>query len=251
MPNRILKESICSSENINSLTWFEEIFFYRLIVNADDYGRMDARPAMLKAKLFPLKNGVTEKQISEALNKLSTAGMVQVYEYDQKPFLQLRTWNSHQQIRAKKSKYPAPDSSKSMSADNGYHLISDDCKCPRESNPNTNPNTREKARAREEFSLSQKKFQSAFPNKAIDCDFDDSKYDIDLLIRKVGESEFLKTQANITLNSCLKYYDKIISDGYKDFKSTAVDSLSIVNSVTTKSVAELNGLFESTNPEDI
>ena len=59
--NRIIKESICASDTIDQLTYFEEVFFYRLIVNCDDYGRFDARLPILKARLFPLKS-VTEKK---------------------------------------------------------------------------------------------------------------------------------------------------------------------------------------------
>ena len=103
MPNRILKESICTSENIDDLSWFEEVVFYRLIVNCDDYGRMDGRSKILKARLFPLKS-VTDKQISDAVQSLRTAGIVDLYFVDGKPFLQLRTWDKHQQTRAKKSK---------------------------------------------------------------------------------------------------------------------------------------------------
>lgn len=110
MPNRIIKESICSSESIDSLTWFEEVFFYRLIVNCDDFGRMDARPAILRSRLFPLKN-VTDKTIEAALNRLATVGMVLVYEYDHRAFLQLASWQKHQQIRNQKSKYPSPEES--------------------------------------------------------------------------------------------------------------------------------------------
>lgn len=109
MPNRIIKESIRKSESIDELSWFEEVFFYRLITLCDDYGRYDARPKILKADLFPLKDGITLKQISDALNKLSTVGMVQVYEYDQKPYLQLIAWGQHQQIRNKRSKFPEPN----------------------------------------------------------------------------------------------------------------------------------------------
>ncbi len=108
MPNRIIRESIRKSGSIDGLTWFEEVFFYRLITACDDFGRYDARPKILKADLFPLKDGVTLRQISDALHRLSTAGMVQVYEYDQKPFLQLTAWTRHQQVRNKKSKFPAP-----------------------------------------------------------------------------------------------------------------------------------------------
>ena len=54
MPNRLLKESICESEEIDRLTWFQEVLFYRLIVKCDDYGILDARPKILKAKLLSL-----------------------------------------------------------------------------------------------------------------------------------------------------------------------------------------------------
>lgn len=150
MPNRIIKESICTSDSVDELTWFEEVFFYRLIVNCDDYGRLDARPAILKARLFPLKS-ITERQIVEALNKLSSVGMVMVYKYGQRPYLQMATWNAHQQIRAAKSKYPAPPSLNESDIQPVQtdavcnQLISDDYRCPRnpiqsESNPNQNTN---------------------------------------------------------------------------------------------------------------
>lgn len=147
MPNRIIKESICRSDSIDSLSWFEEVLFYRLIVVCDDYGRFDGRPAVIKGACFPLKDDITKKQISEAINKLSTAGLVRGYEVQGRPYLQLTTWNYHQQIRAKKSKYPSPDdradNQSPGGSDTGFcaektssetmrnHLISDDIKCPR------------------------------------------------------------------------------------------------------------------------
>ncbi|HBG88319.1 MAG TPA: hypothetical protein DDW62_12310, partial [Marinilabiliaceae bacterium] len=123
MPNRILKESICTSDTVDELSWFEEAFFYRLIVNCDDYGRFDARSKILKARLFPLKD-ITVDQVSNALNKLSKVGMVQVYEYDHRPYLQLVTWSKHQTVRNKRSKYPDP-------AEGCKQLNSIASKCPR------------------------------------------------------------------------------------------------------------------------
>ncbi len=124
MPNRIIKESICRSDSIDSLSWFEEVLFYRLIVVCDDYGRFDGRPAVVKGSCFPLKDDITKKQIADALNKLSTVGLVRGYEVRGKSFLQLTAWEKHQQIRAKNSKYPAPDETCNQ-------LISDDCNSPR------------------------------------------------------------------------------------------------------------------------
>ena len=109
MPNRIIKESICTSDSINQLTPFQEVFFYRLLVNCDDYGRLDARPDVLASKLYPLRRSIREEQITGALNALTSAELVDLYEVKGKPFLQIVTWAEHQSIRAKKSKYPAKD----------------------------------------------------------------------------------------------------------------------------------------------
>lgn len=143
MPNRILKESICTSDNIDTLSAFQETVFYRLIVTCDDFGRMDARPKILASKLFPLKD-IRAAQIEDALRALTSAELVTLYTVDGKPFLQMNTWDRHQQIRAKKSRYPAPADGVIASDSNCNQLIADDSKCPRnpiQSESNTNPNT--------------------------------------------------------------------------------------------------------------
>lgn len=134
MPDRIIKESICTSDTLNQLSDFEERFWHRLIVNCDDYGRFDARPAILKGRLFPLMEGKTLKDMSNTLSKLASVGLVELYEVDGKPFLHVVTWDKYQRIRAKRSKFPEPNGT-------CCHLTSSDGKCPRnpiqsESNPN-------------------------------------------------------------------------------------------------------------------
>ena len=143
--------NICTSDSIDSLNWFEEALFYRLIVNCDDYGRFDGRPAVIKSRLFPLKDNITAKSIDAAINKLVSVELVALYVFEGKPYLRLPTWDKHQQIRAKKSKYPSPDMCQ----------ISSDIKCNHgmadapviQSNPNTNPNTnpKESAHARGQY----------------------------------------------------------------------------------------------------
>lgn len=144
MPNRILKESICTSDSVDSLSWFEEVLFYRLIVNCDDYGRFDGRPAIIKNRLFPLKESLTTKAVTAAIDRLASTGMVVLYMFEGKPYLYLPTWNCHQCVRAKKSKYPAPtveeasvsestavENSCSQSESICEQMISDDFKCSR------------------------------------------------------------------------------------------------------------------------
>lgn len=124
MPDRIIRESICTSDTLNQLSDFEERFWNRLIVNCDDYGRFDARPAILKGRLFPLMDGKTQRDMTNALSKLASVGLVELYEVDGKPFLRVVTWDKYQRIRAKRSKYPAP-------SDVCCQATADVVKCPR------------------------------------------------------------------------------------------------------------------------
>ena len=163
MPSRILKESICTSDSIDQLSAFEETFFYRLIVNCDDFGRMDARPKILASKLFPLKD-IRTTQIESALRALTSAELVILYSVGGKPFLQMKTWDRHQQIRAKKSKYPSPDDSDTASEIICNQLISDESKCPRnpiQSESESNPNPKEERARETEDGFAR--FWSAYP----------------------------------------------------------------------------------------
>ena len=141
MPNRIIKESVCTSDSIDKLSWFEEVLFYRLIVNCDDYGRFDGRPSIIKSRLFPLKETLTTKTVSGAIKKLEIAGLVTLYVFEGRPYLYLPTWDHHQNVRAKKSKFPAPEDGLHTSEYICMQMQSDDSICSRnpiqsESNPN-------------------------------------------------------------------------------------------------------------------
>lgn len=148
MPNRIIKESICSSDSIDELSWFEEVLFYRLIVSCDDYGRFDGRVKIIKNRLFPLKENITAKAITDGINKLASIGLVCVYTVNGKPILCLPTWNDHQNVRAKKSKYPSPEEANTTHEFICNQMNSDVPVIQSNPNPNPNPNTEGRARSR-------------------------------------------------------------------------------------------------------
>lgn len=132
MPNRLIKESICTSEDLDKLSPMAEILFYRLIVKADDYGAYYGNVSIIKSNCFPLKSDdITCEQVKEWLSELVSAGLVDTYKAEGRDYIQFHKWKNHQQIRAKKRKFPEPDN-------DGYQMISDDIKCPRnpiQSNP--------------------------------------------------------------------------------------------------------------------
>lgn len=160
------------------MSWLEEVFFYRLIVTVDDFGLFDARIPILKARLFPLDD-ITNGTVEACLNKVRSLGMVSTYMVEDEPYLEIVSWESHQQIRSQRAKYPRPEDANGiiekplndierkrntavaqkigLKADfpsngnqlksddiNGYQMKSDDIRCYRnpiqsESNPNPNP----------------------------------------------------------------------------------------------------------------
>lgn len=144
MPNRILKESICTNDQIDELSLFEEVFFYRLIVNADDYGRYDGRIPVLKARLFPLRGDkIKDSDIEKALVALVQTGLLERYRVKGRPYIRLTGWERNQQIRAKKSKHPSPEDAdpEEMPTNEiiGNHLPSNDGKCGEEPTPDIKP----------------------------------------------------------------------------------------------------------------
>lgn len=106
MPTRYLKPGIRDSEPIDRLSPLAECLFYRLLVTVDDFGRSDARPAMIKAACFPIKEGIEAKHCAALLEELATYGLIDLYVVDGKPYLQMQKWENVPRARA--SKFPAP-----------------------------------------------------------------------------------------------------------------------------------------------
>lgn len=167
MPNRIIKDSITKSEKLSDLTDFQFRLWVHLITYVDDYGRGDARPAIIRGACFPLRDRMTNKDIEKGLADLAGAGCVGLYKVDGKPYLYFPNWEKHQRVRQKVSKCPAPEDCDEESHDAATcgELPQDAARIQsRIQNPESririqNPNTRETRGA--EF----EKFWSAYPRK--------------------------------------------------------------------------------------
>ena len=177
MPNRIIKESICKSGTIDQLSADEEVFFYRLLVNCDDFGRFSADANLLASLLYPRRRTLKAATVKKWLTALAKSGLVELYKNSEDVLLQVVTWDKHQRVRSKRSKYPSPaDEGSEMlpSADIRCHPLSIDVNCPPnpiQSNPiriqsesNLNPIQSPKSKANvipDDFN----EFWSAYPKK--------------------------------------------------------------------------------------
>lgn len=149
MPNRIIKESAFTSDKISRLSDFEFRLWVGLITQADDAGRGDARPAIIKGRVFALRERVTIKDIDSALHALAAGSCVSLYEVGGKPYYQFPGWAAHQRVRDVKPKYPGPEEGQILTICGNPPQSDADCGLnPIQSNPNPNPNpttTREAA----------------------------------------------------------------------------------------------------------
>jgi hypothetical protein len=141
MPNRILKESICTSEEIASLSANAEVLFYRLLVKSDDYGVFHGNSAIIRSMCYPLKSDAIKcNQVEKWLNELVCNKLIHYFTgTDGKRYIKIETWEKHQQIRAKRSKFPAPAINCNQLHDDCKQLQADDCyvcRNPIQSNPN-------------------------------------------------------------------------------------------------------------------
>ena len=145
MPNRIIKESLCSSEKIASLSDFEFRLWVGLITQVDDAGRGDARPAIIKGRVFPFRERLSIKDIDAALQALAAKGCVSLYTVDGKPYFLFPGWVKHQRVRDCKPKYPEPPKNLNLpqSAASCGELPQPAALIQSESNPNPESNPKE------------------------------------------------------------------------------------------------------------
>jgi|SRR6185369_10558740 len=107
MPNRIVREDILTSDRVDALSPGAEVFYRRLMSVADDFGRFDARPIMLRGSCYPLRlDKVTDRDVLGWLAECEKAGLVVVYTVGGKQCLEIQRFG--QRTRAQTSRYPAP-----------------------------------------------------------------------------------------------------------------------------------------------
>lgn len=120
MPNRIVRDSILASEAVCSLDWAAEVFYRRLMSIADDYGRCEAMPQLLRARCYPLQtDAIKIENILAWLAACREAKLIRLYSVGGKNYLEINKFG--QQIRSA-SKCPEPPACDGDCKDN-------DCNC--------------------------------------------------------------------------------------------------------------------------
>lgn len=108
MPNRLLKETICTSEDLDKLSARAENLFYRLITKADDFGAYYGNASIVKGTCFPLKSDdFSSREVEAWIEEIAKAGLIYLYcAEDERKYIQFVKWEKHQNVRAQVRKYP-------------------------------------------------------------------------------------------------------------------------------------------------
>jgi hypothetical protein len=105
MPNRIIREGIRKSLKVCELPPLTRWLFVCVLTAADDFGRYHADARLVSGDCLPF-DGVPPDECARMIDDLQSAGLVQVYESEGRPYLQIR--NFDQRVRSKTSKFPDP-----------------------------------------------------------------------------------------------------------------------------------------------
>lgn len=111
--NQIQNLPLLENDAVSQLSLSAENFLHRLLNAVDRYGCFDARPAMLRARLYPLKlNAVTEADMSAWLDECVQAGLISLYQVSGISYLCVSGFK--RRTGAHKSPYPAPSVPKAV-----------------------------------------------------------------------------------------------------------------------------------------
>ena len=134
MPNRIIKESIWTSPNLNQVSDLAERHFYRILVLPDDFGCCELTALVVKGRCYPLKPSVTIKQIKAWQWELELANIIRTWDEGGRIYGYFLAFGKHQRIRSlHQRRTPVPPE----------HILDDTCRQVTEDdrlNPNPNPN---------------------------------------------------------------------------------------------------------------
>lgn len=95
---RMIHPDFFTSHTMNSLPVTTMLTFAGIWCWADDYGRGEWAPELVKAAVWPRRKQMTEAKVEAAMHELVQAGSLCYYEVADIPLLHVIEWSSWQQV---------------------------------------------------------------------------------------------------------------------------------------------------------
>ena len=135
MPQRFLRPGITTSDRWNACSESAQNLYTRLLTVVDDYGRYDARPAVIVGSCYSVFNALNESvaktpaMVEKMLAELAQHDLIKIYQSGTKTFIQFQNWHERARI---KSQWPEPlaQNVRTMSAECPHDVVTVSAQCP-------------------------------------------------------------------------------------------------------------------------
>jgi len=108
---RMIYWKISYCKQLARCSLFAQLLFTWLIPNADDLGRLEGDPEVIKGMIFPYHK-ITPKQIGNALTELHREGLIIWYQINETRYIHIPNFKIYQKLRKDReysSDYPEPN----------------------------------------------------------------------------------------------------------------------------------------------
>lgn len=110
MPRRMIESSLGRSRSLSRVSIQAEVTFMHAMSVADDQGRLEGDPMLLKADLFPLRQDVSSDDLAHWLDELEVEGCIHAYSVDGVEYLHFPAWEDFQRLRKPgEDRLPSPE----------------------------------------------------------------------------------------------------------------------------------------------
>lgn len=120
---RSIKPELWTDQDLQLLSVEIRLLFIGLFSHADDEGRLEGHPSIIRSRIFPADSNVNNRKVDHWLHALEQHGFISLYDHAGRPFIQVCNWAKHQKInRPTPSEIPSLNSQHSL---NGHVPISE------------------------------------------------------------------------------------------------------------------------------
>ncbi|HLH05818.1 MAG TPA: hypothetical protein VKW78_01130 [Terriglobales bacterium] len=99
---RMIHDRVCESRKVNSVDFYAEVLWVRLLTKADDNGNYYRSVKKIHANCMEDKAGASEERTEKAIRSLIEVGLLGEYEADDRKFVHVTDFHEWQELRGDK-----------------------------------------------------------------------------------------------------------------------------------------------------
>ncbi|MFC1808476.1 hypothetical protein ACFL0T_08965 [Candidatus Omnitrophota bacterium] len=117
---RMINPEFWNDPKIIRIEPIQRLLFIGLVSNANDYGKLRGDPRIVKSKVFPTDDSITNDIVEKGLSCLKEQNLIDWYEHDSEQYIYLKGWHKNQRLEhPAKDVYPDPPNKTNLTKDSG------------------------------------------------------------------------------------------------------------------------------------